>query len=91
MNKFDSIFNKSLDIVKKSLEDIQQEMVIILNGEYHIVYINKISVGENGECYIDFNTPSESIKNELYVHVEKCVKLQIESIIKQREQLNYIP
>lgn len=91
MNRSDSIFNKSLDLIRKGLKNVKQEMIIKIDDQYHIVYINNIGIDENGECYIEFSTPDESMKDELYVHVEKCVKLQIESIIEQREKLNYIP
>lgn len=76
----DATFNESLDLIKKAMKDVVQEMIINLgDGTSHIIYVHKISY-LNGEISVDFSTLSDERKDELWPHVEACVRAQIASV-----------
>ena len=76
-NKDKEIFDKSYSIIKDAMNSVIQEIVINLDNESHIVYIHKLNLLDNGQIEIDWSTPSEAYKSQLYPHVEKCIKIQI--------------
>lgn len=86
----DRLFNKSFDIVKESMKDVIQEMVITLeDSSAHIVYIQSINF-DNSKLTVEFSTLSEDRKEELGPHVENCIKIQINEIMnssKKRKNL----
>ena len=60
--------------------------MIKLNGRSHLVYVHKLNISPSGEVTIEFSTPSEAHKDELYPHVEACVKQQIQSALKTKKK-----
>lgn len=79
------IFKKSHDIIKEAMKSVIQEIVIQLeDGTSHLVYLHSLDINNN-EVTIEFSTPSESMKDVLYPHVEACVKSQIQQIIKPKK------
>lgn len=71
------------NLIKESMKDIKQEMVIILDGENHLVYIHEINIDKTGKIEFKFSTPSEDKKEELLPHIEKCIQLQYEDYVVQ--------
>ncbi|ARB05816.1 hypothetical protein fHeYen901_43 [Yersinia phage fHe-Yen9-01] len=77
----EKIYNKSLSFVKKAMEDVMQEILISLpDASKHMCYIHSIDITPKGKVEVKFSTPSTDRKDELYEHVENCIKLQIESV-----------
>lgn len=72
-------FNESLSIVREAMKDVKQEMIIIIDGVHHIVYIHDISMPKTGEIAVDFSCLSEE-KEVLWPHVVECVKIQINEL-----------
>lgn len=72
-------YEKSLDIIRKSMGSVKQEIMLTLpDGTAHIVYVMNIVIEKDGKVSVDFGTPSEDRKEELALHVEKCVMMQIQ-------------
>ncbi|ANA49387.1 head formation protein [Salmonella phage SEA1] len=83
------VYQKSLDIVKKAMSNIVQEILLTLeDGSSHIVYVTSINHNGN-EISVDFSTLSEDRKAELAPHVEKCVKIQIEQALAERNKKRF--
>lgn len=83
------VYEKSLSVVKEAMKSVIQEVLIKLpDGSAHIVYITglKFSETEKGALDIEFNTPSEDRKDELYAHVENCVKIQFEEYFSKNKK-----
>lgn len=79
----DALFNKSFDIIKKSMEDVKQEIVItLLDGSAHIVYIHSVKILGNS-VEVNFSTLSDDRKDELAPHVDECIKMQIYNHLKE--------
>ena len=77
-------YEKSLDIIKQSMGRVIQEMLITLpDGTPHMVYITKINIDPKGKVEVDFGTPSEERKDELILHVEKCITMQINDALQE--------
>lgn len=73
-----SIFDQSLDVIKQAMENVIQEIVITLeDGTYHIVYLTKFEINGSAISY-EFNTPDESRKPDLIPHIEHILKMQIQ-------------
>jgi hypothetical protein len=91
LNKFDekpseksntsdkSVFDKSLDIIKEAMSDVMQEMVIIIDNEPHLVYIQSLDINR-GQVEFTYSTLSDVPKEELVQHIENCIKAQIKNI-----------
>ena len=78
------IFDQSLSLIKESMKDVKQEMLIDLgNNDCHIVYINSVEISPKGKIFVDWNTPSTERKAELAAHVEKCIKIQVDELLKE--------
>ncbi len=81
------VYEKSLELVRSAMKNVIQEILINLpDGTSHIVYITGLNFLDNGSVGIDFSTPSEDRKDELYAHVEKCVKIQIQDYFKKNKK-----
>ena len=80
------VFRKSHEIIQEAMKTVIQEIVIKLNGQSHLVYVHKLNISPSGEVTIEFSTPSEAHKDELYPHVEACVKQQIQSALKTKKK-----
>lgn len=77
------IYEKSLSLVKEAMKNVKQEILITLPDKTnHICYVMNVHIKPNGECTVDFSTPTESRKAELAEHVENCIKIQIEQVLK---------
>lgn len=82
-----NLFDKSYDLVQQAMENVIQEVLIELpDGTTHIVYITKLKALKDGGIEINFNTPSEDRKPELYPIVEKCIQTQIEQATEERKR-----
>lgn len=73
------------NMVKEAMKDVKQEMVIVLDGEHHLVYIHNINIEKSGQVTIDFSTPSEGMKDMLLPHVEACLKQQYLDYLEQEK------
>lgn len=71
-----SLYKKSEDIIKEAMSSVIMEIVILLNGESHLVYIHSLDIID-GKVEFTFSTLSEISKDELVPHIENCL---IESI-----------
>lgn len=84
------IYQKSLDIVKKAMENVIQEILITLeDGSEHIVYITSLDNIEGNGVSVSFSTLSEDRKAELAPHVEKCIKIQIEQALMEHKKKRF--
>lgn len=72
------IYEKSLNIVKESMKDVIQEIVILIDNTPHLVYIHSMDI-KNGRVEYDYSTLSDLPKDILEPHIEKCIKSQIEN------------
>ncbi|ANM46552.1 head vertex assembly chaperone [Morganella phage vB_MmoM_MP1] len=72
-----SVFDKSLGIIKEAMDDVLQEMVIIIDDEPHLVYIQSLDIN-NGKVEFTFSTLSDIPRDVLIPHIENCIKAQIE-------------
>lgn len=82
------VYEKSLGLVREAMKEVIQEILIELpDGTAHIVYIMGLKFSDNrGQVEIDFNTPSEDRKDELYAHVENCVKIQLQEYFTKNKK-----
>ena len=80
------VFKKSHEIIQEAMKTVIQEIVIKLNGQSHLVYVHGLDISPKGEVSIEFSTPSEAHKEELYPHVEACVKQQIQDALKPKKK-----
>lgn len=80
------IFDKSYKRIQDSMKHVIQEILVTLeDGTTHIVYLMDIKF-KNGQIILDINTPSLDRKEEIYVHAEKCVMMQINELNKQTKR-----
>lgn len=79
---------KSLSMVQDAMKNIKQEMVIKIGEEHHIVYITDIIITHDAGIAISYNTLDESKRDELYPHIEKCVRMQIEELMQANKSQN---
>ncbi|ASD52018.1 head vertex assembly chaperone [Pseudomonas phage PspYZU05] len=78
--------DKSLEVIKEAMSNVIQEILITLeDGTTHMVYVMALDATDKG-IKVEFNTPSKDRKDELAVHVEKCIIAQINSVTKQRRK-----
>ena len=75
----------SLDVIREAMGNVIQEMIIILDGEHHLVYIQKLKISKKGKVEFEFSTADESKKEALIPHIENCIKIQIEEFIKENK------
>lgn len=68
--------NEAHSIIQEAMKDVKQEIVILLNGEHHLIYIHKVKIDKKGKVTFDFSTPSNYPKDELVPHIENCIKAQ---------------
>lgn len=81
------VYEKSLGVVREAMKEVIQEILIELpDGTAHIVYIMGLKFSDRNEVEIDFNTPSEDRKDELYAHVENCVRIQLQDYFKKNKK-----
>lgn len=81
------VYEKSLGVVRDAMKDVIQEILIELpDGTAHIVYIMGLKFSDKNQIEVDFNTPSEDRKDELYVHVEKCVRIQLQEYFSKNKK-----
>lgn len=79
----DEIFERSLNVIKKAMKDVKQEIIIQLpDGTSHVVYIMALALN-NGNVEYSFSTLSEDRKEELSHHVDNCLKAQIDTILQE--------
>lgn len=80
----ESLFQRSLEIIKESMGSVKQEILLTLPDKTnHIVYVTRIDISPKGQVTVDFGTPSEERKAELAEHVEKCVTMQIQQLFDE--------
>ncbi|AWD90472.1 head vertex assembly chaperone [Erwinia phage Cronus] len=73
-------YEESLRLIKEAMSHVIQEILLTLpDGSAHMVYVNGIKMSETvrGEVEVEFSTPSTERKDELYPHVEDCIKMQL--------------
>ena len=84
-----TIYDKSLGIIKEAMKDVKQEILIKLeDGTDHIVYVTELQISGNGVSY-GFSTLSEDRKAELTPHVERVLKLQLDEILKSAKHFQF--
>lgn len=84
-----TLYDKSLGIIKEAMEDVLQEILITLeDGTDHIVYLTKIEI-IGSEVSYGFSTPSEDRKADLTPHVEKILKMQLDEILKSAKHFQF--
>ncbi|QQV88900.1 hypothetical protein [Providencia phage PSTRCR_121] len=71
------LYKKSEDIIKEAMSSVIMELVILLDGESHLVYIHSLDIND-GQIEFTFSTLSES-KDDLVPHIENCIKESIKS------------
>ncbi|QLA10639.1 hypothetical protein TH2_071 [Shewanella phage Thanatos-2] len=72
--------SKDQEIIKQAMSNVIQEMLIMLpDNTSHLVYILSLDMTSKG-LKVEFNTLSEDRRDELAVHVEKCIMAQLEEI-----------
>lgn len=82
----DALFNKSFDIVKESMKDVKQEMLITLeDGSDHIVYLHDAEITDK-QLSIDFSTFDETRKDEIGEAVKQCLMAQLMESQKARKR-----
>lgn len=75
------------EVLDDALKDIKQELVIVIDNDYYLVYIHNISFNNN-EVYIDWSTPheeSEISRDLLFNHVSNAIKVQLMENTKNTE------
>lgn len=73
------------NLIKEAMKDVKQEMVILLDGENHLIYIHSINIDKKGQITFDFSTPSNDKKDVLIPHIEQCIKAQYQDYIHQEK------
>ncbi|EQA7786783.1 hypothetical protein ACX818_001377 [Acinetobacter baumannii] len=83
----DALFNKSFDIIKESMKDVKQEILIKLkDGTDHIVYLHDCIIDNNGKMVVDFSTLSEDRKVEIGEAVEACMQAQFTESLSRKSK-----
>lgn len=75
-----SVYDQSLDLIKESMANVIQEIIIDLDGKSYLVYLTRINIDPSGKVEFDFNTFNQEDIEMLRPHVEKCLLQQIKSI-----------
>ncbi|UPW42404.1 head formation protein [Salmonella phage CF-SP2] len=84
------LYQRSMDIIKKAMDNVVQEILITLeDGSQHIVYVTSIDSVDGTGVSVGFSTLSEDRKAELAPHVEKCIKIQIEQALVERNKKRF--
>lgn len=62
------------DVINDALKNVQTELVIRIDSENFLVFINDIQY-HDGKVVLDWSTPHEDMKEELYPHVKNAVQV----------------
>ncbi|ADG59986.1 head vertex assembly chaperone [Acinetobacter phage Acj9] len=86
----DALFNKSFDIVKESMKDVKQEILITLeDGSNHIVYLHDAKLSGK-ELTVDFSTFDEDRKPEIGEAVKACLQAQFtHSLARPKKRFSF--
>ena len=83
------LYDKSVSVIKEAMETVLQEILVTLpDSTVHMVYITKFDVVKNKVTY-EFSTPSKDRKDELAVHVDKCLGLQMAQYKKPERRIKF--
>ncbi|MGL6229348.1 MAG: hypothetical protein ACRC3J_09105 [Culicoidibacterales bacterium] len=73
-------------ILQDALADVKQELLIIIDGNEYLVYIQGIVYTESG-ISVDWSTPHDDISRDvLFEHVKSAIEIQLKELICQQQQ-----
>lgn len=85
MNESDVDFdttNKSIEVIQKAMENVIAEVIILLDGQSHLVYITKFEMDFQGKIEYDFAIIDETKRNELIPHIDNM----FQNMLKQAQE-----
>lgn len=89
-----SIENDAKKYIQDAMSNVIQEMIVVLDGQHHMVYITLLEYTDEG-LICDFSVLDSGMKEALIPHVKACLNAQISEQINievlSKPDLNYCP